>query len=127
MVITVKWLMEQRACAAGVKKFRQLFGRKAVVNLTNLNKLASWGTKNLGRGEFKIVNTRNSDGSLIFWIAATLGDITNSNKSLGIERKILRLDCDLESNTITLPFYKKEVSKLAFEMIEIAHEQGVLD
>lgn len=70
--ITVKWLIERRACAGQIKHFQELFGDEAEITIDNLTKAVfiglnlNWLARELGIKKFQY-QAQDQKAVLDFW------------------------------------------------------------
>ena len=70
--ITVKWLIERKACIGQVKHFQKLFGDEAEITLDNLTKAVSiglnlnWLAREMGFAKFQY-QAQDQKAVLAFW------------------------------------------------------------
>lgn len=113
-VLTCRKLKEMDACRCGLRKFRELFGDEMKVTLTNLRKLAVWGTTG-GRLSLggkcsitRLADISESDASFFYWYAVEMEMGSDSFAELEIRH---------QGGNITRAEYIDRASRLMLKLL----------
>lgn len=135
MVLTTKQLREMKACRAGMRKFRELFGDEMNVNLANLKKIGAWGTTgDETEPPIRICPVEKADGALLYWLIATLREEGRqefrgsvfSRKMMLLEHSADALRSRFAARRCTKVQYVKDLSLKAMKAIMISHEKNII-